>query len=111
MASSERFGYEWQKYPALTPDYEEQFRAWISPLGQEDFVGKSFLDAGCGMGRNSYWPLEWGAAKAVAFDFDRRSVDAASRNLSAFPQAQVMFKSIYDISWSSEFDVAFSIGV
>jgi len=111
MASSERFGYEWQKYPALTPDYEEQFRAWISPLGQEDFVGKSFLDAGCGMGRNSFWPLVWGAREALAFDLDTRSLESARNNLQKFPQAKIEQHSIYDITWREHFDIVMCIGV
>ncbi len=69
------------------------------------------LDAGCGMGRNSYWPLTWGAASVTAFDFDTRSVESAKKTLEKFPQAEVHFKSIYEIDWKDAFDVAFSIGV
>jgi SAM-dependent methyltransferase len=51
--SSERFGSEWQNYPEILPEYEERFRRWTAPLESADWREKSFLDAGCGMGRNS----------------------------------------------------------
>lgn len=111
MSSSQRFGYEWDKYSWITEDYEKQFLNWTSPLTPSDWKGKRILDAGCGMGRNSYWPMKWGASSLVAFDFDERSVSRAKETLKDFSNAQVQFKSIYDISWKDEFDVAFSIGV
>lgn len=111
MASADRFGYEWDVYSEIIPEYELQFRKWVSPLTEADFSGKKVLDAGCGMGRNSYWVLRWGAYEVVAFDADERSVAAAAKNLEAFPNARVLLKSIYDINWKNEFDVAFSIGV
>jgi SAM-dependent methyltransferase len=111
MGSEKRFGYEWQKYHQIDPNYEIQFLKWISPFGPEIFKGKRVLDAGCGMGRNSYWILKYGAEKVVAFDFDKRSVEAAKKNLSSFPNACVEFKSIYDISWEDEFDIVICIGV
>ena len=40
-----------------------------------------------------------------------RSVEAAKRNLADFKNAEVFYKSIYDINWNSEFDIAISIGV
>lgn len=111
MASEERFGFQWAKYSALDTNYELQFRRWVAPLTSADFQGKSVLDAGCGMGRNSYWALKWGAGKIVAFDYDRRTIEAAKRNLKDFYNAEVIFKSIYDIDWENEFDLALSIGV
>lgn len=111
MSSSERFGFEWNKYSAIDKNYEDQLKNWISPLTPGDFSGKKILDAGCGMGRNSYWALKWGAAEVTAFDFDQRSVDAAKKNLADFKNAEVIFRSIYEISWQNEFDLAFSIGV
>lgn len=111
MASTDRFGYEWNKYSGIDPVYESQLLNWINPLKKQDFNNKSVLDAGCGMGRNSYWCLQWGAKDLVAFDADDRSVAAARKNLSPFPNARVEFKSIYDCPWRENFDIAFSIGV
>src|SRR3989344_29512 len=111
MSSQHRFGYEWDRYAMMTPEYEGQFRNWTHPLTPLDWKGRRVLDAGCGMGRNSYWPLKWGASSAVAFDYDERSVERARQTLKDFPNAEVMYKSIYEIDWQGEFDIAFSIGV
>jgi len=111
MSSSERFGFEWHKYSFLDPNYEFQFKNWIFPFKPEDFRGKKILDAGCGMGRNSYWVLKWGAGEVIAFDCDQRSLEAARNNLKQFNNAQVLFQNLYDINWQDEFDVVFSIGV
>ncbi len=111
MSSQDRFGYEWEKYSEILPQHEGQFLMWIDPLTAQDFRGKTVLDAGCGMGRNSFWVCKYGAKKVVAFDYDKRSVDMARKNLSTFSQATVEYKSIYDIDYKNEFQVVFSIGV
>ncbi len=111
MASEERFGYEWDTYDAMTPEYEAQFRNWTAPIPEEEWKGKRVLDAGSGMGRNSVWPLKWEASELVAFDLDDRSVAAAKRTLEQFKNARVEKINIHEIPFRSEFDVAFSIGV
>lgn len=111
MSSQNRFGYEWDTYSWMTPAYERQFRNWTYPLTPDDWKGKSVLDAGCGMGRNSYWVMKYGASAVVAFDYDTRSVMRAKETLREFPTATALYKSVYEIDWQSEFDVVFSIGV
>jgi len=111
MGSTERFGYEWNRFKKIIPEYEKQFLGWVTPLQPEDFKGKRVLDAGCGTGRNSYWPLRYGAKEVVAFDFDKRTVKVARNNLSQFPNATVRYQSIYDIPEEGHFDISFSIGV
>jgi len=111
MSSAERFGYEWNKFNKIIPEYEIQFLKWVYPLKKDDFKDKIILDAGCGTGRNSYWPLLYGAKKVVAFDFDKRIVDVAKKNLSQFENAEAVYQSIYDIAYENEFDIVFSIGV
>ena len=109
--SPDRFGYEWNIYAEILPEHEEQFRRWTVPLEPQDWQGKDFLDVGCGMGRNSYWPLRYGAAGGVAVDIDERSLNSARRNLKRFPTIQVMRMSAYDLPFEGRFDLAFSIGV
>jgi ubiquinone/menaquinone biosynthesis C-methylase UbiE len=109
--SPERFGYEWATYFEIRPEYEEQFRRWAVHISPDDWRGKSFLDVGCGMGRNSYWPMTYGAAEGVAIDVDRRSLKAAKANLARFPAIKVEERSAYDIGHENAFDIAFSIGV
>lgn len=110
--SPERFGYSWERFSALTDAQERQFRAWTGPAVPEGgWRGVSFLDAGCGAGRNSYWPMKYGAKRGIAFDLDERSLAAARTNLAAFPQVQVEKASIYDTPYEDRFDIVFSIGV
>lgn len=112
MSSSERFGFEWNKYRQIyQTQYENQFLNWVWPLQPSFFKYKIILDAGCGMGRNSFWCLEWGAERLVAFDKDKRSVSAAKENLKKFKQAEVLLADIYELPWQNEFDFVFSIGV
>jgi len=111
MASQERFGYEWDKYHSMDERYEGQFNNWTYPLQKSDFAEKAVLDAGCGMGRNSYWPLLYGAREVVAFDLDDRSVNRARLNLAKFPNFKAELRSIYEIDYKNQFDIAFSIGV
>ena len=111
MSSQNRFGYEWDKYSWVDENYEGQFRNWTYPFTPEDWKGKRILDVGCGMGRNSFWPMKWGAAGGIAFDYDERSVARAKETLKDFPSSQVLFRSVYEIDWKDEFDIAFSIGV
>jgi SAM-dependent methyltransferase len=95
----------------LTPEQERQFQLWTTPINPAGgWHEVRFLDAGCGMGRNSYWAMKHGARSGVAIDLDDRSLERARRNLVKFPVA-VEKTSIYEIPYENEFDVAFSIGV
>lgn len=109
--SPERFGFEWGEYAEMRPEYEEQFRRWTVPLTPADWRGKSVLDVGCGMGRNSYWPASYGASEGLAIDVDARSLASAKRTLARFDKVKVDHRSAYEIGESDRFDIAFSIGV
>lgn len=111
MASADRFGFEWATYNYILPEYEQQFLKWIRPLTKDSFRDKTVLDAGCGMGRNSYWPLLYGAKSLVAFDYDERSVASARNTLRPFSHTRVMFGDIETFSMPETFDIVFSIGV
>jgi SAM-dependent methyltransferase len=109
--SPDRFGYEWHSYSELRPEYEEQFRRWTAHLQPEDWRGLTFLDVGCGMGRNSYWPALYGAAGGLAIDVDDRSLAAARRTLAPFANVRIEKRSAYEIGCNDEFDLVYSIGV
>lgn len=106
-----RFGFEWDRYRALYPHYEEQFLGWIAPLGPEAFAGAEVLDAGCGMGRNSRWAAEYGARRVVAVDAAELAVAAAREGLADLPQVEVERASLYDLDHREAFDLCFSVGV
>jgi SAM-dependent methyltransferase len=109
--SADRFGHEWQTYGDILPEHEDQFRRWTAALSPADWQGKLFLDVGCGMGRNSFWALKYGAAAGVAIDIDERTLESARRNLDPFPTVRVIKTSIYELSFKDHFDLVFSIGV
>jgi len=109
--SPDRFGYEWNKYSTNMSQYEEQFRRWLPFFAPRDWEAKRFIDVGCGMGRNSFWPMTYGAAGGVAADIDNRSLAAARRTLALYPTLEVRKCSAYDLPWFDEFDISFSIGV
>jgi SAM-dependent methyltransferase len=109
--SADRFGYEWSSYSELRPDHEAQFRGWTCHLQPDDWRGLTFLDVGCGMGRNSFWPMTYGAAGGLAIDIEERSLAAARRTLACFPTVRVENCSAYAIGRREEFDLVFSIGV
>jgi SAM-dependent methyltransferase len=111
LDTSKRFGFEWDRYRDFFPHYEEQFRGWIDPLGPQDFAGREVLDAGCGMGRNSYWAARYGASRVVAVDQAELAVAAAREVLAGLPNVRVERESIYDLAYEEAFDLCFSIGV
>jgi SAM-dependent methyltransferase len=109
--SPERFGYQWSIYSDLLPEYEEQFRRWTAHLRPEDWKGLTFLDVGCGTGRNSFWAMTYGAAGGAAVDVDQRSLSAARRTLRRYPNVAVEERSAYNLGYQDQFDIVFSIGV
>jgi SAM-dependent methyltransferase len=110
--SPERFGYSWSRFHHLTDEQFEQFRRWTSLLDPEhDWKDQRFLDVGCGAGRNSCWAMRLGAAGGTAIDVDPSSLAAARDNLAPFPQVQVRFESVYEITAQDEYDLVFSLGV
>jgi SAM-dependent methyltransferase len=109
--SADRFGYEWGRYAELKSIYEEQFRRWTPFMTPEDWRGLRFVDVGCGMGRNSHWPMSYGAAGGLAIDIDERSLASARATLAPHPGMEVRRQSAYELNEVERFDLAFSIGV
>jgi SAM-dependent methyltransferase len=108
--SPERFGYSWDQYADLLPEHEEQFLRWTA-LDRSFWKGVRFVDGGCGIGRNSYWPMSYGASGGLAVDVDDRTLGRARSNLAPFANLEVRKQSIYEITEADTFDIAFSIGV
>ena len=111
LGSPERFGYSWAIYSEILPEHREQFCRWTAALPVEAWQGARFLDAGCGIGRNSHWAMLEGSAGGVAIDVDERSLAAARANLAAHGAIEVRNQSIYEIPEQDAFDIVFSIGV
>jgi len=111
LGSPERFGHSWNIFCEILPIHEKQFLRWTSGMDKNDWKGKRFLDVGCGIGRNSYWPLTYGASSCLSIDIDERTLAAARHNLTDFDAAVIENRSAYDIEEDNNFDIAFSIGV
>lgn len=106
-----QFGYEWDLYPEILPIHREQFRRWIAPFDEAGFQGKTFVDGGCGMGRNAHWAMQAGALGGLALDYDVRTLAQARRNLAPYEGLEVRHQSLYELAEPARFDIAFSIGV
>ena len=108
--SPERFGYSWDHYADLLPQHEEQFLRWTA-MEKSAWKGVRFLDGGCGIGRNSFWPMTYGAAGGLAVDVDDRTLSRAHANVGPFTALEIRKQSLYEIDEENAFDIAFSIGV
>jgi SAM-dependent methyltransferase len=109
--SPDRFGYSWAIFSAILPEHREQFVRWTSSLPRTAWRGATFIDCGCGIGRNSHWAMADGARGGIALDLDDRSLAAARANLKPHPTIEVRRESIYEIAEENAADIAFSIGV
>jgi SAM-dependent methyltransferase len=108
------FGWQWQHFDEMHPEFEAQFLDWLSPIGAEFFRGKRVLDAGCGTGRHAYHAARFGAREVVALDLSD-AVFTAQRNLSALDNVHVvqgdLLRPPFRTAESGGFDFVYSIGV
>ncbi|MBF0165387.1 MAG: class I SAM-dependent methyltransferase [Magnetococcales bacterium] len=110
--SPDRFGYS-HVLKKLLDIHAEQFDGWTSALPAEAWQRASFLDVGCGMGRNSIWAARKGAGPGVAIDVDERALGFARELIPAKTDVpvDVRWMSAYGIEFQEQFDIAFSLGV
>jgi SAM-dependent methyltransferase len=111
LDTSERFGFQWDRYRELYPHYREQFEQWLQPFDPAGFRGADVLDAGCGMGRNARFAAEAGARSVTAVDQSELAVAAAREGLADVSGATVRRQSLYELSDADAYDVCFSVGV
>lgn len=90
---------------------EARFVDAIAPLVRQDFFKKRVLDAACGLGRNSFWTVRWGAREVVAFDQDPVLLEHANRLLKRFSNVTVVQGDLYEKEWDRSFQVVFAIDV
>ena len=113
LGSPDRFGSNWKKFSSIDSIYEEQFLEWIVPLTKKSFKDKLVLDAGCGIGRNTMYALNYGAIEAYLFDYESSTVNIARNNLKNYKNVKIFQDSIYEMSkiTNSYFDIVMCIGV
>ena len=104
------FGYEWQAFSEMLPDYESNFRWYFERFSPEEFRGKRVLDAGCGTGRHTYYMSKL-AREVVAMDLSQ-AIEVAARNNRANENTHFIQADIYHPPFPPDsFDFIYSLGV
>lgn len=108
---SESFGYEWQKFPEMLKEWEENFNFYFKPLTSLDLLkGKIILEAGCGKGRHSYYSAKI-AKEIIAIDLSP-AIDVAFYNNKNASNVYFIQADIYNLPFrENSFDFIFSLGV
>ncbi len=105
------FGYEWQAFSEMLPDYEKNFRWYFERFSPEQFEGWRVLDAGCGTGRHTFHMARSGAREVVAMDFSQ-AIEVAARNNQDNPNTHFVQADIYRPPFPrGSFDFVYSQGV
>ncbi|HEV2915774.1 MAG TPA: methyltransferase domain-containing protein [Pyrinomonadaceae bacterium] len=105
------FGYEWQAFSEMLPDYESNFRWYFERFEAESFEGALVLDAGCGTGRHTFHMARAGASEVVAMDFSQ-AIEVAAYNNRANPNTHFVQADIYHPPFPPRsFDLVYSLGV
>lgn len=105
------FGYEWQAFSEMLPDYELNFRWYFERFPPSEFAGKRVLDAGCGTGRHTFHMARSGAHEVVAIDLSQ-AIEVAARNNRDNLNTHFVQADIYHPPFlPNTFDFIYSLGV
>jgi SAM-dependent methyltransferase/uncharacterized protein YbaR (Trm112 family) len=105
------FGYEWQAFSEMLPDYESNFRWYFERFPQDAFEGALVLDAGCGTGRHTFYMARSGAREVVSMDFSQ-AIEVAAYNNRENPNTHFVQADIYHPPFRPRtFDFLYSLGV
>jgi SAM-dependent methyltransferase len=108
--TAEAFGYEWLNFTEMHEEYKEQFLDWIKPLNSDFFKGKIVMDAGCGMGRHTYFSSEFGSKFVVGVDISE-SIKIAREHTKDKENVGIVKGDIYNLPFKDTFDLVYCIGV
>lgn len=112
------FGKNWSSYAALIdePQIEEATKGLLKLVPAEEFIGRSFLDIGCGSGLHALSATRLGASRILAVDIDPDSVATSnavlsSNSVKAVWQTEII--SVFDLDPKRHgyFDIVYSWGV
>lgn len=105
-----QFGELWRIYNHHEKYHRHQFLNWIAPLSEEDFKGKTILEAGCGKGRHTVTVLSFDPDNLYAIDLSESIFIARSKVLDencTFLRCDINNLPLED----GAFDIVFSVGV
>jgi SAM-dependent methyltransferase len=107
-----RFGEQWKTFDHMSSYQEAWLAAWLAPLAEADFRGKTVFEGGCGKGRHTQVMAErWGVKDIVAVDLGE-AVDVAFAHTRHLPNAHIVQGDLLQPPVRrGAFDVAFSVGV
>ncbi|HEX8887744.1 MAG TPA: methyltransferase domain-containing protein [Pyrinomonadaceae bacterium] len=109
--TAKSFGYEWQTFSEMLPDYESNFRWYFERFTPDSFTGKRVLDAGCGTGRHTFHMARSGAGEVIAMDFSQ-AIEVAARNNLGNQNTHFVQADIYHPPFLPDtFDFVYSLGV
>ena len=111
VETARSFGYEWQQFSEMLPEYERNFRWYFERFSDEMFIGKRVLDAGCGTGRHTFHIARNGAREVIAMDLSQ-AIEVAARNNRQNANTHFIQADIYHPPFAPEsFDFIYSLGV
>jgi SAM-dependent methyltransferase/uncharacterized protein YbaR (Trm112 family) len=109
--TQESFGYEWEHFDRMLPEYDDVARSYFSLVPPEAFAGAMVLDAGCGMGRWARYVGAQDVARLYALDFSR-AIDRAAETLAGQEETHCVQADLRHLPFRPEtFDIIYSLGV
>lgn len=104
------FGEEWQRFPRILPDHEEEFAQYFDLVDVKRLEGARVCDLGCGTGRWSYF-LAPNCRELVLVDFSE-AIFVARRNLSHVRNTLFFMADLKALPFRNDFaDFLCSLGV
>jgi len=109
--TQESFGYEWQHFDSVLPDYDVEIESYFGLVPPEMLRNAVVLDAGCGMGRWSHHIAKRSVKRLYALDFSR-AIDSAARNLRDQPNAHCIQADVCNLPFrAGSMDFTYCLGV
>jgi SAM-dependent methyltransferase len=109
--TQESFGYEWQHFDAVLPDYDVEVENYFGIVSADVFGDAVVLDAGCGMGRWARQVAKRPVRRLYAIDFSR-AIDVAARTLRDQPRVHCIQADVCNLPLRSQaVDFTYCLGV